>query len=150
VVETHHTFCRICESLCGLEVSVEDGKVVEIRPDSEHVATDGFACAKGLKQHRLFESPDRVRHPMKRVGRQFHRISWEQALAEIGAKVQQLRRDAGPDSIAMYVGTAAGFSLLHPIFAQGFMTGVGSRSWRGRSTVSPSRSPSPMSTAPGA
>jgi len=128
VAETHYTFCRICESLCGLEVSVEDGKVVEIRPDSEHVATEGFACVKGLKQHRLFESPDRVRHPMKRVGRQFHRISWEQALAEIGAKVRQLRRDAGPDSIAMYVGTAAGFSLLHPIFAQGFMTGVGSRS----------------------
>ena len=128
MAETHHTFCRICESLCGLEVSVEDGKVVEILPDGEHVATEGFACVKGLKQHRLFESPDRVRHPMKRIGGQFHRISWEQALAEIGAKVQQLRRDAGPDSIAMYVGTAAGFSLLHPIFAQGFMTGVGSRS----------------------
>jgi anaerobic selenocysteine-containing dehydrogenase len=92
------------------------------------VATGGFACVKGLKQHRLFGSPDRVRHPMKRVGRRFHRVSWEQALAEIGAHVQRLRRDPGPDSIAMYVGTAAGFSLLHPIFAQGFMTGVGSRS----------------------
>ncbi|MDJ0867557.1 MAG: molybdopterin-dependent oxidoreductase [Myxococcota bacterium] len=126
--ETRHTFCRICESLCGLEVDVEEGRVVAIRPDREHVATGGFACAKGLKQHELFESPDRVRHPLRREGDTFHRVSWEQALREIGGKVAQLRGDHGADSIAMYVGTAAGFSLLHPIFAQGFMTGLGSRS----------------------
>lgn len=125
---TEHSFCRICESLCGLEVEVEDGRVVDIRPDAEHVATAGFACVKGLKQHELFGSPDRVKYPLKRIGERFHRISWQQALSEIGTKVKQLRGERGPDSIAMYVGTAAGFSLLHPIFAQGFMTGVGSRS----------------------
>ncbi len=123
-----HTFCRICESLCGLEVETRDGRVIEIRPDGRHVATRGFACVKGLKQHRLFESPDRVRHPMKRVGRAWHRVSWEEALEGIGAGVRRLRAEHGPDSIAMYVGTAAGFSLLHPIFAQGFMTGLGSKS----------------------
>jgi formate dehydrogenase len=128
VTETVHTFCRICESLCGLEVDVEDGRVLEIRPDAQHVATDGFACVKGLKQHELFDSPDRVQAPLKRIGASFHRISWQQALSEIGAKVRQLRGEGGPDSIAMYVGTAAGFSLLHPIFAQGFMNGLGSKS----------------------
>jgi len=123
-----HTFCRICESLCGLEVETRDGRVAEIRPDAHHVATGGFACVKGLKQHRLFESPDRVRHPMRRVGRAWHRVSWEEALAGIGASVRSLCAGHGPDAIAMYVGTAAGFSLLHPIFAQGFMTGLGSKS----------------------
>ncbi len=126
--ETRHTFCRICESLCGLEVDVEAGRVVEIRPDPEHVTTEGFGCVKGLRQHELFDSPDRVQYPLKRVGDTFHRISWRQALAEIGAEVVRLRADRGPDSIAMYVGTAAGFSLMHPIFAQGFMTGLGSKS----------------------
>ena len=48
-------------------------------------------------------------------------------MAEIGEKVGRLAA-ADPDSIAMYVGTAAGFSVLHPIFAQGFMQGIGSRS----------------------
>jgi formate dehydrogenase len=128
VPETVHTFCRICESLCGLEVQVEGGRVQQIRPDPQHVATQGFACVKGLKQHELFASPDRLQHPLKRVGETFHRISWEQALGEIGQKVKSLRGESGPDSIAMYVGTAAGFSLLHPIFAQGFMTGLGSKS----------------------
>jgi anaerobic selenocysteine-containing dehydrogenase len=126
--ETKHTFCRICESLCGLEVELTDGKVSQIRPDEAHVATRGFGCPKGLKQHHLFNSPDRLKYPMKRVGDRWERISWEQALREIGAKVASLRNDHHPDSVGMYVGTAAGFGVLHPVFAQGFMQGVGSRS----------------------
>ncbi|MCB0704000.1 MAG: molybdopterin-dependent oxidoreductase [Saprospiraceae bacterium] len=127
-ITTKHTFCRICESLCGLEVSMDGNQVMQIRPDNDHVTTRGFACPKGLKQHHLFQSPDRLRYPMKRVGKEWIRISWEQALAEIGQKVKQLRADFDPDAIAMYVGTAAGFGVLHPVFAQGFMQGVGSKS----------------------
>jgi len=123
-----HTFCRICESLCGLEVQVEYGRVTRIRPDEEHVATAGFGCVKGLKQHQLFSSPDRLLRPRKRVADGTADVPWEVALGEIGATVARLRREHGPDSIGMYVGTAAGFSLLHPIFAQGFMTGLGSKS----------------------
>jgi anaerobic selenocysteine-containing dehydrogenase len=127
MTETHHTFCRICESLCGLEVTTNEGRVVQIRPDKDHVATDGYGCVKGLKQHKMYDSPDRLKYPLKRVGNKFERISWEQAISEIGAKVAQLR-GIHPDSIAMYVGTAAGFGVLHPVFAAGFMQGVGSGS----------------------
>ncbi len=126
--QTHQTFCRICESLCGLDVDVDNGKVVDIRPDNNHVTTRGFACPKGLKQHHLFDSPDRLKQPLKRVGNNYEPISWEQALGEIGAKLQRLVREDGPDSVGMYVGTAAGFGVLHPIFAAGFMNGLGSKS----------------------
>jgi formate dehydrogenase len=126
--ETVHTFCRICEVLCGLEVETAGGEITAIRPDPEHVATEGFGCPKGLKQHRLLGSPDRLTHPLKRVGEGFERVPWPQALAEIGAKVRQLVDSRDADAIAMYVGTAAGFSVLHPIFAQGFMDGIGSTS----------------------
>jgi formate dehydrogenase len=125
---TRTTFCRICEALCGLEVTLEDGEIREIRPDARHVATEGFACVKGLKQNRLYASPDRLEHPLKRVRGTWQRVSWAEALAEIGATVKRIRGERGPDAIAMYVGTAAGFGVLHPVFAQGFMTGLGSRS----------------------
>jgi formate dehydrogenase len=127
MAQTTHTFCRICEALCGLEVDVEGGTVVDIRPDAEHVATAGFACPKGLKQHRILASPDRLLHPLERSGDEFRRVTWDRALEQIGTKVRELVAD-DPDSVAMYVGTAAGFSILHPIFAQGFMDGLGSRS----------------------
>jgi anaerobic selenocysteine-containing dehydrogenase len=123
-----HTFCRICESLCGLEVTLEDGAIERIRPDAEHVATGGFACIKGVKQHKLYSSPDRLMYPERRRGSDWERVSWGRAQGDIGAKVRRLVDEHGPDSVAMYVGTAAGFSVLHPVFAQGFMDGLGSSS----------------------
>jgi len=131
--ETKHTFCRICEASCGLVAEVDRGRIVDLRPNKDHIGTDGFACMKGLNQHRMYDSPDRLQHPLKRVGDRFERISWEQALAEIGAKVKGLRA-VSPHAISMYVGTAAGFSLLHPVFAEAFMKGVGSRSMFSSST----------------
>ena len=125
----HHSFCRICEALCGLEITTRDGRITKMRPDPQHVSTDGFSCVKGLKSFKLYDSPDRLMHPLRRTqSGSYERASWDTALSEIGAKVARLRRDHGPDSIAMYVGTAAGFGVLHPVFAQGFMTAIGSKS----------------------
>ena len=129
---TQQTFCRICEALCGLEADIEEGadgrlQVSDVRPDPRHVVTDGFACIKGLRQHQMYASGDRLKRPRMRTSQGTYRdVSWAQVLSSIGSKVRRLRRQHGPQSIAMYVGTAAGFSVLHPIFAQGFMTGLGS------------------------
>ena len=130
MTQTRDTFCRICESMCGLKIDlhVDDRTIENIRPNFEHVATNGFACLKGLNQHKLYGSKDRLEFPEKRIGDRWERISWDQAISEIGAKVKALRAEHGSDSTGIYVGTAAGFSMLHPIFAQGFMQGLGSKS----------------------
>jgi formate dehydrogenase len=128
MAETVQTFCRICEALCGLEVTVDGDQVVDIKPDDDHVATRGYGCLKGLKQHRLYDTPDRLLYPMQRSNGELQRVSWNDALGNIGNKVRELIDNHGRDSIAMYVGTAAGFGVLHPVFAQGFMQGVGSAS----------------------
>ena len=107
-------------------MDVRDGSVVDIRPDKAHVATGGFACPKGLFQHELFNSPDRLLHPMRRNRDEWAQVSWDDALGDIGSRVRAIVDQHGPDAVAMYVGTAAGFGVLHPIFAQGFMTGLGS------------------------
>jgi len=128
MAETVQTFCRICEALCGLEVTVEGDRVVDIKPDEAHVATGGYGCLKGLKQHKMYDTPDRLLHPLQRIDGELRRVSWDDALSSIGSKVRRLLDAHGPDSIAMYVGTAAGFGVLHPVFAQGFMQGLGSAS----------------------
>jgi len=124
---SHLTFCRICESLCGLEVEVTNNQVTGVKPDPKHIATQGFACPKGLKQHLLYGTPDRLTTPQKKTENGWQSVSWDSALGDIGGKLAQLKKDHGGDAIAMYVGTAAGFGVLHPIFAQGFMDAMGSR-----------------------
>ena len=126
-LRTETTFCRICEALCGLEVDLDGDQVVALRPDPAHVATGGYSCVKGLRQAEYLSSPDRLRYPLVRRNGELMRATWDQALERIGSVVRR-ERAIHPDRVAMYVGTAAGFGVLHPIFAQGFMTGVGSKS----------------------
>jgi anaerobic selenocysteine-containing dehydrogenase len=124
---TELTFCRICEATCGLRATIEDGRIVALEPDQEHVVSKGYSCIKGLRYHEIHHSPDRLRVPLKRVGDRFEEISWEQALEEIGAKVRQLVKDHGGDSVSAYLGNPISFSLLPPILTSAFLQGLGSR-----------------------
>jgi len=58
----------------------------------------------------------------------WERVSWADAEHEIGRRIRAIVDEHGPNAVAMYVGTAAGFGVLHPIFAKGFMDGLGSTS----------------------
>ncbi len=119
------TFCRICEAGCGLLATTEGDRVVRLDPDKDHVASQGFACVKGLKFANLHHSPDRLDHPMKRVGDRWEQISWDQALAEIGAKVRSLRDEHGADAIAGYLGNPAAFGSFHAVAFNAFLEGLG-------------------------
>jgi anaerobic selenocysteine-containing dehydrogenase len=105
------TLCRICEAQCGLIVNTQDNRVVSIEPNKEHVASKGYACIKGLKMGDFVHSPDRLHQPLKKVDGEFTPISWEQALAEIGGKLQSIQQQHGGEAIAAYMGNPIGFSL---------------------------------------
>jgi anaerobic selenocysteine-containing dehydrogenase len=127
-MRTTTTFCRICEACCGLEVDVADGRVVDIRPDPQHVVSKGYACIKGVRYRELHDSPDRLRTPLKRVGTRFEPIGWEQALREIGERVRELRQQHHPDAVGFYFGNPVAFSTTHPIFMNGFVKALGTTS----------------------
>lgn len=98
-----------------------------LEPDTDHVASKGYSCIKGLRYHEIHHSPDRLRVPLKRVGDRFEEISWAQALDEIGGKTRQLVKDHGGDSVSAYLGNPISFSLLPPILTAAFLQGLGSR-----------------------
>lgn len=133
-VETRITFCRICEATCGLEVDVEDNRVVAIRPDPKHVVSKGYACVKGTRWGATQHSPDRVLHPQKRVGDRFVDVSWEQAIGEIGEKLRGLIDRFGPQVLAHFVGSAGGAIVLSPMFRTALFQAVGSRRLYGTGT----------------
>ena len=66
VTEHKPTFCRICEPLCGMIATVEDGKLVALRPDKDHPLSSGFACQKGIAFTEVHNDPDRVTTPLRR------------------------------------------------------------------------------------
>jgi len=126
-VEEKVTYCRICEVYCGMIATVEDGRVTKLRPDKDHVLSKGYCCPKGVTFHEVTHDPDRVLHPLKKVGGEFQRISWEQAIREIGERLSQIRAEHGPHAIALYTGNPAGYSYSHRIFSSNWIDAVGSR-----------------------
>jgi anaerobic selenocysteine-containing dehydrogenase len=129
-----YTFCRTCEATCGLEVDVENNRVVKIRPDKSHVVSKGYSCVKGIHFDKVQNSPDRVTSPLKRVGDQWRTISWRQAIEEIGAKIRTIAEQHGPQSFAHLVGSAGGANLLAPMFRNAFYQALGSRRMYGTGT----------------
>ncbi len=124
MTETKTTFCRICENQCGLLVTVDNNRITHVEPDKDHVASKGFACIKGLSIEKMRTTPDRITTPLKKSDKGFEAISWQQAFDEIGAKIRQLRKDHGDESVGAYFGNPISFSPLMPIFWTAFTQGL--------------------------
>ncbi|MBY6019477.1 molybdopterin-dependent oxidoreductase [Halomonas denitrificans] len=110
-----------CGSNCPIKVYSQDGIITRIEAD--HETTDEYgvnhqvrACPRGRSLRQRTYATDRLRTPMKRVGKrgsgEFVAISWEQAYSEVGAKLKQISESYGPEAIYMHYGTGAyyGFS----------------------------------------
>jgi len=108
-VTTHRTTCKVgaCEPFCGLEVDVEAGRLVAVRPDPEHPITRGYACIKGMHVPDYVNDPERLLHPLRRSAAGLERTTWERAIREIGERLRAIRDAHGPRSIATYWGNAA-------------------------------------------
>ena len=121
------TYCRVCEPLCGMVATVEDGKLVKLRPDVDNPLSKGFACPKGVAMTEVVNDPDRVLHPLRRrEDGEFERVSWDEALDDIGARLKAIVSEHGGSSVGWYMGNPAAFSYSHPIWAKGFVDGLGS------------------------
>jgi anaerobic selenocysteine-containing dehydrogenase len=101
--------CRSCHGGCGVLLHVRDGELVKVEGDRESPLNHGRLCPIGTVTRDLVYHPKRLHHPLRRLGRrgsgQWQRISWDQALDEIGERLLALRRDFGPESIALGTGT---------------------------------------------
>jgi anaerobic selenocysteine-containing dehydrogenase len=107
---TRRTFKVICPhdcpDTCVMTVGVEDGRAVELGGDPDHRFTQGFLCAKVNRYLERVYSPDRILHPMKRVGRKgegrFERVSWDEALDEIARRFREIIAEHGSQAILPY------------------------------------------------
>ena len=106
--EWKKTWCNLCAVTCGLEMEIENNKIVNVRPDPTSPRSNGYCCRKGRTAKYFVDHKDRVLYPRKKVGDRYERISWEQAYREIAEKANRILAEHGPRSAAIIgAGTAA-------------------------------------------
>ena len=128
MVEYKPTFCRICEPLCGMIATVEDGRLTALRPDGDHPLSAGFACQKGIAFTEVVNDPDRVTTPLRRRGTGFDPVTWDEAMSDIAARCGDIHRRHGSGAFGWYMGNPAAFSYSHLFGVMAFIKGIGRHS----------------------
>ena len=124
--EWKKTLCNLCAVTCGLEMEVEDNRIVSVRPDPDSPNSECYCCRKGRTAKYFVENSERILYPKKRVGDHYERISWEQAYAEIAEKANAILKAHGPRSAAI-IGAGGGATGAAAAAVLAFMKAMGTQ-----------------------
>jgi anaerobic selenocysteine-containing dehydrogenase len=94
-----------CPDTCALRITVHEGRVVKVQGDPDHPPTHGALCTKVSRYAERTHHPERVLHPLKRVGPkgsgQFVRIGWDDALDTVATRLHEIAARA-PEAVLPY------------------------------------------------
>ncbi len=117
----HYRACNLCEAICGLQIRVEDGRVVDLRGDPEDPLSHGAICPKGSALIDLHTDPDRLKGAMRRVGSHWEAIPWEEAFDIAAERLGAIAETFGPDAVASYQGNPSVHNSGTLLGAGGFL-----------------------------
>lgn len=124
----HSSYCRICEALCGVVATTENDTLVDIKPNRDHVLSQGFICVKGAAMAEVVNDPDRLMQPMRRTGGpgEFEPVSWEDAVTDIADRLGRIVERRGAGAFASMVGNPPAFDAATYMWVEGFQKAIGS------------------------
>ncbi|MED5509915.1 MAG: formate dehydrogenase subunit alpha [Pseudomonadota bacterium] len=98
-ITTKRSVCTHCSVGCGVVAEVQNGVWTGQEPSFEHPFNLGSHCAKGASVREHGHGDKRLKYPLKKVNGKWQRISWEQAIDEVGDRMLSIREQSGPDSV---------------------------------------------------
>ena len=98
------TSCLMCSLGCGMDVTIEDGRISKVAGMREHPLNRGILCPKGEAALEYVYSPDRLKHPLKKENGNWKRISWEEALDIIADKLTKIKEREGARAFVSSIG----------------------------------------------
>jgi len=108
---THHRICPLCEACCGLEIKVQQGRIISIRGDTQDVFSAGYICPKGVALKDLHEDPDRLRTPLIKRDGVHVPATWDEAFDEIERRLPAVIALHGRNATAAVVGNPAAHKI---------------------------------------
>jgi len=135
VATTHFRTCPLCEATCGLEITMEDSRVLTVRGDRDDVFSQGFICPKGTAVKHLHEDPDQLRAPLLRDGDVWREATWDEAFAAVESGLSTVIERDGRDAVALYAGNPTVHSLSATVLLPALIRALGSKNFYSAATV---------------
>ncbi len=111
VVEKIPTICGMCKANCPMLALKDKNGHVRLTGNPSSPIHGGTLCARGIAAVQLLNDPDRLKYPLKRVGPRgqgaWKRITWHEAIAEIGGQIKKAHANFGPESLALLCGASS-------------------------------------------
>jgi formate dehydrogenase major subunit len=98
-IEIRKSVCTHCAVGCTVTAEVQNGVWTGQEPSWDSPINRGSHCAKGASVRELVHSERKLKYPLKLVGGQWERVSWEEAIDGIGDRLMEIRENSGPDSV---------------------------------------------------
>jgi anaerobic selenocysteine-containing dehydrogenase len=139
-VQTHYRTCNLCEAMCGLAITHQNGAVLTITGDKADSFSRGHICPKAVGLKDIYEDPNRLRRPLKRITTpdgqtDWQEIGWAQAFDEVADRLRQLRTEHGANAIAFYGGNPSVHNSGTFLAAPGLVKAIGTRTLFSASSV---------------
>ncbi len=133
--QTHYRTCNLCEAMCGLEITTENGTINSIVGDKKDPLSRGHICPKALAYKDLHEDPDRLKFPLKKTGDGWEKISWENAFDEVANKLVSIQGKYGNNAVGVYQGNPSVHNYGTLLYAPTFLSFLRTRNRFSASTV---------------
>jgi formate dehydrogenase major subunit len=98
-VEIRKSICTHCSVGCTVTAEVQNDVWLGQEPSWDSPINRGSHCSKGASVRELVHGDRRLKYPMKLVNGNWNRVSWDQAIDEIGDQLEAIRAKSGPDSV---------------------------------------------------
>ena len=109
--EKHYRNCNLCEAICGVEITHEDGKIISIVGDKQDPFSRGHICPKGVALWDIYEDRNRLRIPVRRTADGWEEIGWNEAFDEVATRLLEVQSRFGRDAVAVYQGNPSVHNL---------------------------------------
>jgi len=112
--------------MCGIVVTVDGDRVVQVRGDAQHPLSRGYVCPKGRALGAFHHDPRRLDTPLRRDGDGWQHQAWPDAIADVSAALRAIIDESGADAVAMYLASGSAFDTNGRRAAERFLRVIGS------------------------
>jgi anaerobic selenocysteine-containing dehydrogenase len=128
VTHEARSYCRFCVAQCGVRITVDGDRIVNVKGDDDNPGSRGYTCPKGRSLGRWHHDERRISQPRMNVAGARRDTSWDDAFADVASRLRGIIAESGPDAVGAYLATASSFDAAGRWAADRFTRAIGSRS----------------------